>query len=193
MYAECVMMNGGHARSQGPTPAEELWHSISTGETGERLNSNYELGLDDAEARARLATFGPNELQEAARPGFWSRLLQQLNDFLVIVLIVASLVSLVLRDYIEAGAILAIVVLNALLGVIQEARAEEALAALRKMTAPEARAIRGGHQVNVPARELVPGDVVLLEAGNFVPADLRLIEAVNLKIEEASLTWEAMT
>ena len=186
------MTNDGHARSQGPLPAEESWHSVSTGETGERLSSNYELGLDDAEVTARLATFGPNELEEATRLGFWSRLLQQLNDFLVMILIVASLVSLVLRDYIEAGAILAIVVLNALLGVIQEARAEEALAALRKMTAPEARAIRGGHQVNVPARELVPGDVVLLEAGNFVPADLRLIEAVNLKIEEASLTGEAM-
>jgi Ca2+-transporting ATPase len=186
------MTSGSHARSQGPMPAEESWHSFSTVETVERLNSNYELGLDDAEARARLATFGPNELQEAARPGVWSRLLGQLNDFLVIVLIVASLVSLVLQDYIEAGAILAIVVLNALLGVIQEARAEKALAALRKMTAPEARVIRGPHQVNVPARELVSGDVVLLEAGNFVPADLRLIEAVNLKIEEASLTGEAV-
>ena len=186
------MTNDGDARSQGPGPAEESWHSLSSGEAIERLNSNYELGLDDVEAGARLRSLGPNELQEAARPGFWSRLLQQLNDFLVIILIVASIVSFVLQDYVEAAAILAIVVLNALLGVIQELRAEESLAALRKMTAPEARAIRGGHQVNVPARELVPGDVVLLEAGNYVPADLRLIEAVNLKIEEASLTGEAM-
>ncbi len=186
------MNDDGNARAGDHGSAEESWHSISTDEAVARLHSDFELGLDQAEAGARLATSGPNQLEEAPRPGFWSHLARQLNDFLVIILIVASLVSFALRDYIEAGAILAIVVLNALLGVLQEARAEEALASLKKMTAPEAHAIRGGRQVDVPARELVVGDVVLLEAGNYVPADLRLIGAVNLKIEEASLTGEAV-
>ena len=118
--------------------------------------------------------------------------MDQFKNFLVTILIVASVVSLALGDIVEAVAIMAIVVLNAILGVIQEARAEEALAALQKMTAPEARVIRDGIQITIPARELVPGDIVLLETGNYIPADVRLQEAVNLKIDEASLTGESV-
>jgi Ca2+-transporting ATPase len=167
------------------------WHNLSIADAIERLDTDPTHGLSDAEAAARLAASGPNELREAPRPGFWSRLLDQFKDFLVLILIVASVVSLLLGDYTEAAAIMAIVVLNAILGVVQESRAEEALAALRKMTAPEAQVIRSGHQRAVPARELAPGDLVLLETGNYVPADLRLTEAVNLQIEEASLTGES--
>ena len=116
----------------------------------------------------------------------------QLNNFMVILLIVASVVSAVLQDFVEAGAILLIVVLNAILGVVQESRAEEALAALKKLASPEAQMLRDGHRVSVPAGELVPGDIVFLEAGNFVPADMRLIEAVNLRVEEAALTGESV-
>jgi Ca2+-transporting ATPase len=119
-------------------------------------------------------------------------LLDQFNNFIVIILIVASAVSALIGDYVEAGAILAIVILNAVLGVIQERRAEEALAALRRMAAPEAHVIRDGHRLVVAARELVPGDIVLLEAGNYIPADLRLVESANLKIEEAALTGESV-
>jgi Ca2+-transporting ATPase len=118
--------------------------------------------------------------------------LEQFNSFLVIILIVAALVSALLGDYIEAAAILAIVILNAILGVVQQRRAEQELAALRRLAAPEAQVIRDGHRVVLPARELVPGDVVLLEAGNYVPADLRLMETVNLRIEEAALTGESV-
>ncbi len=169
-----------------------MWHNI-TGEAAlEHLRTGLNTGLTSDEAQLRLAAFGPNELTEAPRPTFWARFLDQFKNFLVTILIVASVVSLALGDIVEAVAIMAIVVLNAILGVIQEARAEEALAALQKMTAPEARVIRDGIQITIPARDLVPGDIVLLETGNYIPADVRLQEAVNLKIDEASLTGESV-
>jgi Ca2+-transporting ATPase len=133
-----------------------------------------------------------NVLAEAPRASIWQRILDQFNNFIVLVLIAAALVSALLGDYIEAVAIMAIVLLNAALGVIQEQRAEEALAALRKLAAPEAQVIRDGHRQTVPAPELVPGDIVLLEAGNYVPADLRLMETVNLRVDEAALTGESV-
>jgi hypothetical protein len=138
-----------------------------------------------------LETHGYNELQERPRPGFWQMFLAQFNNFVIWILIGASAISALLGDYIEASAIMAIVILNAAIGVVQEGKAEEALAALKKMTAPDAQTIRDGHRVTIAARELVPGDVVLLEAGNFIPADLRLLEGINLKIDEASLTGES--
>jgi len=169
-----------------------LWHTLPVEETAGRLRTDLEHGLSTEEARRRLAEVGPNELAERPRPGFWHIVLDQFNSFLVWILIGAALISLVLGQMEEAAAILAIVVLNAVLGAVQERRAEEALAALRKMAAPEARVLRDGHRVTVPARELVPGDVVFLEAGNYVPADLRLVESVNLRIDEASLTGESV-
>jgi P-type Ca2+ transporter type 2C len=172
-------------------PKDIRWYSLSAEDALAHLQTEFANGLSPAEAATRLATAGPNELREAPQPTFWSRLWAQLRDFLVIILIVASIISVVLGDYIEAAAIMAIVVLNAALGVVQEARAEQALAALRRLSAPEAHVVRGGHQIVVPVRDLVPGDIVLLEAGNYVPADLRLLEAINLKIEEASLTGES--
>jgi Ca2+-transporting ATPase len=168
------------------------WHGLTIEETLDQLETSVTVGLSLDEASARLVTYGPNELKEAPRPTFWARLLDQFRNFLIIILIVASVISLLLGDYVEAAAIMAIVILNAVLGVIQESRAEEALAALRKMTAPESRVMRAGHQITIPARELVPGDVVLLEAGNYIPADVRLIESANLRVEEASLTGESV-
>ena len=119
-------------------------------------------------------------------------LFDQFNNFLIIILIVAAIISLLLGEVVDAIAIMAIVTLNAVLGVVQESKAEQALAALKKMAAPSAQVLRDGAQITLPARELVPGDVVLLEAGNFIPADLRLVESYNLKIEEASLTGESV-
>ncbi|MCD6290479.1 MAG: calcium-translocating P-type ATPase, SERCA-type [Anaerolineae bacterium] len=161
-------------------------------EVADALRTHYQNGLSSAEAAARLQTYGPNELQTAPRPGFLSRLWEQFNNFLMLMLVAASIISLLLGDVIEAGAIMAIVLLNAILGIIQESRAEEALAALKKMSAPEAHVIRDGRQTTIPAREVVPGDIVLLETGNYVPADLRLIEAVNLRIDESALTGESV-
>ena len=168
------------------------WHSRAIQEVIETLGTEPSTGLEVAEAQARLSKYGPNELAERPRPGFWQLLLGQFNNFVIIILIVAAVISLLLGEMIEAGAIMAIVILNAVLGVIQESKAEEALAALKKMAAPEARVLRGGHRVAIPAGELVSGDIVFLEAGNYVPADLRLIESVNLQIDEASLTGESV-
>ncbi len=117
---------------------------------------------------------------------------EQLNNFVVILLIVASIISALLGDYVEAAAIMAIVVLNAVLGIVQEQRAEEALAALKKLASPDAQVLRDGRRQSVPSYNLVPGDIVFLEAGNFIPADIRLLEAVNLRVEEASLTGESL-
>ncbi|MBN1178870.1 MAG: cation-translocating P-type ATPase [Anaerolineae bacterium] len=169
-----------------------IWHSRSVEQTIQELATNLEQGLADDDVRRRLSQYGPNELMERPRPGFWKLLFNQFNQFLILILIAAALISLVLGEIEEAVAILAIVVLNAIMGVVQEQRAEEALAALKKMAAPEARVLRDGHRATVQARELVPGDVVFLEAGNYVPADLRLVESVNLRIDEASLTGESV-
>jgi Ca2+-transporting ATPase len=167
-------------------------HALPLEQALEEMETHLHNGLSSQEARARLERYGPNELQERPRPGFLKLLLDQFNNFLIIILIVAAVVSLLLGETIDALAILAIVVLNATLGVVQESKAEQALAALKKMAAPNARAIRDGQQTTIPARELVPGDIVLLEAGNYVPADMRLVESVNLKAEEASLTGESV-
>ena len=156
------------------------------------LSTDLDNGLTPEDARDRLQKFGPNELTERPRPGFLALLWDQFNNYLVIILIVAAVIAALLGEYVDAVAIMCIVVLNAVIGVVQESKAEQALAALKKMAAPNAQVLRDGHQITVPARELVPGDVVLLEAGNYVPADMRLVTSVNLKIEEASLTGESV-
>lgn len=168
------------------------WHTVERQHACEQLGTSPDAGLSPAEAERRLAGYGPNELKEAPRPGLWQLVLEQFNNFIVLLLIGAAVVSALLGEQIEAGAIAAIVLLNAVLGVLQERRAEEALAALKRLAAPEALVIRGGHRQATPARKLVPGDVVLLESGNYVPADLRLIESVNLRVEEAPLTGESL-
>lgn len=157
-----------------------------------QLETQIEKGLTQAEAEKRFREHGPNELAEKPRPGFLKMLLAQFNNFLVIILIIAAVVSLFLGEIVDAIAIMVIVVLNAVVGVVQESKAEKSLAALKKMAAPNAQVIRDGHQITIPSRELVPGDIVLIESGNYVPADLRLIESINLKIEEASLTGESV-
>ena len=175
---------------QSPTHQQE-WHALNATEVLKHLQVQDE-GLTSQEAKSRLAHYGPNQLKEAQRPTFLQMLWEQLNNFVVILLIVASVISALLGDYLEASAIMAIVILNAVLGIVQERRAEEALAALKKLAAPDAQVMRDGHRVSVPAYELVPGDLVFLEAGNFVPADIRLLEAVNLRVEEASLTGKSL-
>jgi Ca2+-transporting ATPase len=173
-------------------PNGEPWHSQPVEEVLDKLSTHDERGLTTAEAQKRLEQYGHNELREKPPTPFWRLVLDQLRSFVVILLIVASLVSFLLGEQVEAVAIIAIVVLNAVIGVIQESRAEASLAALKKLAAPDARVIRDGSRVDIPGRDLVPGDVVLLEAGNFVPADVRLIESVNLRIEEAALTGESV-
>ncbi len=184
-------MNNIASQEKMSATKPENWHALSADEVLEHLKVQ-DNGLTEAEASARMVQYGPNQLTEAQRPGFLKLLWEQFNNFIVILLIVAALISALLGEWIDASAILAIVVLNAVLGIVQERRAEEALAALQKLAAPEAHVMRSGKRTTVPARELVPGDIVFLEAGNHIPADLRLLEAFNLQIEEAALTGESL-
>ncbi len=175
-----------------PAECEDGWHTLSTEEVLQHLTTPAREGLSSEEVARRRAQYGLNRLAEAPRTTFWQTLWEQFNNFVVWLLVVAAVVSALLGDWVEAGAIMAIVVLNAALGVIQERRAEEALAKLQQLAAPEAHVIRDGRRQVVPASELVPGDIVLLESGNFVPADVRLLEAVNLRVDEAALTGESV-
>jgi Ca2+-transporting ATPase len=168
------------------------WHTLTPDQTIERLATPVEGGLSSDVAARRLEYYGPNQLIEAPGITFWQMLIDQFNSFVVIMLIVAAVISAILGDWEESAAILAIVILNATLGVIQERRAEQALAALKKLASPEAQVIRDGQRQLIPSTQLVPGDIVLLEAGNYVPADIRLLEAANLRIEEAALTGESV-
>jgi Ca2+-transporting ATPase len=171
-----------------PTPS---WHVLTAQAAVEQLESSSARGLSEQAAAERLQCYGPNQLAEIPRPTFLKLVLAQLKGFVVILLIVAAIISLLLREWVDASAILTIVLLNAILGVVQESRAEAALAALKKLAAPEASVLRDGHRRSIPATRLVPGDIVYLEAGNFVPADIRLLESVNLRVEEAALTGES--
>ena len=171
---------------------KRAWHAMDVKTVLETLQTNAQRGLTSAEAQQRLSRYGYNELQEKPPVSFWSLLWAQLTGFVVVILLVAAVISMAMGDWIEAVVILLIVVLNAAIGVIQESRAEAALDALKKMAAPEAHVLRDGAKVTVPARELVPGDIVLLEAGSIIPADVRFIESANLRVEEASLTGESV-
>ncbi|ACM04157.1 H+ transporting ATPase, proton pump [Cereibacter sphaeroides KD131] len=149
-------------------------------------------GLTEAEAAARLARHGPNRLPEARTRGPIRRFLAQFNNVLIYVLLVASVVTAALQHWVDTGVILAVVLANAIIGFIQEGRAESAMAAIRGMLAPHAAVLRNGRRVSIDGAHLVPGDIVLLEAGDKVPADLRLIEARGLAAQEAILTGESV-
>ena len=149
-------------------------------------------GLGDEEASRRLAGHGPNRLPEPPRAGVLTRFLRQFANLLIYVLLTAAAVTALLGHWVDTVVILAVVVVNATIGFIQEGRAEQALSAIRGMLAPRARLVRDDRRVNLPAEELVPGDRVLLEAGDKVPADLRLTTAHGLRIQEAALTGESV-
>jgi P-type Ca2+ transporter type 2C len=168
------------------------WHALSREQVLEKLDSGLENGLSSEEAAKRQEKYGPNQLAEGKKTTFWQMVYAQLNNFVIMMLIVAAVISAIVGEGVDSAAIIAIVVLNTIMGVVQESRAQDELAALKKMASPEAQVVRDGRRVSIPAHELVPGDIVFLETGNYVPADLRLIEAVNLKIEEAALTGESV-
>lgn len=166
-------------------------HSQNISTVLHMLETNASTGLTDDEAARRLARYGPNELIERGGKSPWFILWEQFASVMVVMLIIAAVVSAALGDYKDTSAILAIVILNAVLGFRQEYKAEMAMAALRKLGVPNVRVRRNGRVLEVPAGELTPGDIVVLEAGNMVPADGRLLESANLKILEASLTGES--
>ncbi len=171
--------------------AAASWHTLSAAQTFETLKS-APGGLSDSEAARRLQEYGPNELQAADRISPWAILLEQFKNVLIVILIFATALSFALGHVVEAVAITIILLFAVLLGFIQEYRAERAIEALREMAAPTATALRAGVEREVPARELVPGDVVFLAAGDKVPSDVRLVESVNLQIEESALTGESV-
>ncbi len=167
------------------------WHQQTIGEAVHQLESDLDGGLSANQAAERLKKSGPNEIAEGNIRSPWRILWEQFTAVLVLILIGAALLSALLGEFKDAIAIGAIVILFGILGFVQEYRAEQAMAALRKMATPLVRALRDGRLVEISSREIVPGDVVLLEAGNLVPADARLVEAVNLRIQEAALTGES--
>jgi len=168
------------------------WHAMPQAEVVERLATDSEKGLSQSEASARLQKYGPNRLPEGKKRGPFTRFFAQFNNILIYVLLAAGFTKLMLSLWVDAGIIFAVVVLNALLGFIQEGKAEKALDSIRNMLSAEARTMRSGETRMIPAEQLVPGDVVLLESGDKIPADLRLIEAKNLRTEEAALTGESV-
>ena len=177
-------------QSQGQEETNN-WHALSPGEVLEHLKVQ-DNGLTSADVAHRREHYGPNMLVEGKRTTLLEMLWSQFNSFIVILLVVAALVSGLLGEWVDAIVIMAIVLLNATLGIVQERSAAEEFAALKKMAAPDAQVMRDGHRTTVASSELVPGDIVYLEAGNFVPADVRLLEAFNLKVEEAALTGESL-
>jgi Ca2+-transporting ATPase len=172
-------------------PQETLWHCQSVAQTVERLQLDTSTGLSAQEARRRLAVQGENLIPESRGRTVLHMLVGQFTNFMILVLLAAALVSGLLGELIDAFAILVILLVNAVIGVVQEYRAERAIAALRELAAPEASVLRDGRVQSVPAREVVSGDVVLLEAGNVVPADLRLFDVAELQTDESALTGES--
>lgn len=175
-----------------------MWHSCSVEEIAKNLKTNINIGLSDDEAQKRFERYGPNNLKEKKKESIFVKFIKQFNDFMIITLIIAAIISAVVSklngeaDYIDSIIIVAIVVFNAIMGLVQEQKAEKSLEALKKMTAPNAKVRRNGRVQEIDATLVVPGDIVILEAGNYVPADCRLINSYNLKIEESALTGETI-
>jgi Ca2+-transporting ATPase len=169
----------------------ENWYQMTTDQVAASLNTDQAKGLADAEAGARLEQYGPNELVERDTRTPAQILIEQFTGFMTLILIGAAVVSLILGDFLDAIVIMAIVVLNAALGFFQEYKAEQSIAALKRMSVPTVRVMRAGRVREISAREIVPGDLVLLETGNVVPADGRVLRSINLRVQEAALTGEA--
>jgi magnesium-transporting ATPase (P-type) len=171
---------------------QTVWHALTADEAVGRLKSSVTAGLDEAEATRRQEEYGLNVLPTARKRGPLMRFLQQFNNVLVYVLLAAGFIKLIMSLWLDASIILAVVVINGLLGFLQEGRAEKSLDSIRNMLSPEARTLRNGQTAMIPAEKLVPGDIVFLESGDKIPADLRLVEVKNLRTEEAALTGESV-
>ena len=175
-----------------------MWHTKDSRQVLKELKTNERIGLNQDEVVARLEQYGKNELKEKKKENLFIKFIKQFNDFMIITLIAAAIISAVVSkmngegDYIDSIIIVAIVIFNAIMGLVQEEKAEKSIEALKKMSAPKARVKRGGKIEEIDSENVVPGDILILEAGNFVPADCRIIESFDLKIEESSLTGETI-
>ena len=179
-----------HDRSTEAAPVQ--WYALDAGEAARRLKTDLRNGLSSEEASERLRLYGTNTLQRIKRVTWYSVLARQFVDVLIIILLIAAAIALAIGELADAVTILAIVVLNGVLGFVQEWKAERAIEALQRMLVPRCKVIRDGRQQTLDSTRLVPGDIVLLEIGDRVPADLRLSEALNLKVDESSLTGESL-
>jgi Ca2+-transporting ATPase len=168
------------------------WHTLTGDDAAQKLGTDAQSGLSAANVAKRQTHFGPNELREKRARSPWRMLIDQFSDFMIVVLICAAIVSGFVGDVEDTIVIIVIVMMNAVIGFVQEYRAERAMAALKRMAAASARVLRDGRIETIGATELVPGDVVLLESGNVVPADLRIVETARLRIDESSLTGESV-
>ncbi|MED2793757.1 cation-translocating P-type ATPase [Bacillus wiedmannii] len=168
------------------------WYSKTKDQTLIDLETNEQHGLTDEIVNERLKQYGSNELATKQKRTLWQRIFAQINDVLVYVLIIAALISAFVGEWADASIIALVVVLNAVIGVVQESKAEQALEALKKMATPKAIVKRDGELKEIPSEQVVPGDIVMLDAGRYIPCDLRLIETANLKVEESALTGESV-
>ncbi len=176
---------------QTPTNSSQEWHGASVDQALTRLATTAD-GLSTVEAQARLERYGLNRLQQTQERPWYRRLLDQLNNILILILLFAAVASFLLGHNIDAAAIVGVVVVIALIGFIQEGKAEQALDSIRNMLSPQANVLRDGKRTTIPADELVPGDIVLVESGDRIPADVRLIEARRFRTDEAALTGESV-
>lgn len=173
-----------------------MWETLRKEQVIKQLGTDKKTGLGKEEVARRQQKYGKNKLKDKPKESIGIKFIKQFNDFMIIILIIAAIISAIIsnlqgeNDYIDSIIIIGIVVLNAFMGVIQEAKAEKSIEALQEMTPPKAKVIREGKNQEIKAEDLVPGDIIILEAGNYVPADSRILESFNLKIEESSLTGE---
>ncbi|WP_018936131.1 cation-transporting P-type ATPase [Thioalkalivibrio sp. ALJ24] len=175
-----------------PEQSTSNWHARDSRDVAGELDSHPDRGLSRDEAAERLESHGPNRLPEPEQDGPVKRLLLQFHNILIYILIVAAAVTALLGHWLDTGVILAVVLINGIIGYIQEGKAEKALDAIRQMLSPRAQVLRDGQRRSLPAEEVVPGDIVYLQAGDRVPADLRLLNAHNMRIDEATLTGESV-
>lgn len=175
-----------------------MWSTMPLGEVVKRLNSDLNTGLSEKQVEKIREKVGENKLTESKKENLFLKFIKQFNDFMIIILIIAAVISAVMAyiegtgDYLDSIIIIFIVVLNAIMGVVQEAKAEKSLEALKKMSAPTAKVKRDGVIKTISSTEIVPGDYIIIETGSYIPADSRLIKSYNLKVEESALTGETV-
>ena len=175
-----------------------MWHTKAINQVLFELGTNVKTGLTKEEAEKRLKQYGPNNLKEKKKESLFIKFIKEFNDFMIITLIIAAIISAIVSkingegDYIDSIIIIVIVIFNAIMGLIQEEKAEKSLEALKKMSAPNAKVIRDGKVEEIESSKVVPGDIIILETGNYVPADCRLVNSFNLKVEESALTGETV-
>lgn len=175
-----------------------MLHTIALGEVLKKLRSDLNTGLREEQIGKIKQIYGENKLAETKKESLLIKFIKQFNDFMIIILLIAAIISAVMsyvegtNEYLDSIIIIAIVILNAIMGMVQEAKAEKSLEALKKMSAPTVKVKRDGEIKTIPSTELVPGDYIIIETGSFIPADARLIKSYNLKVEESALTGETV-